>query len=185
MKNSQLKKEEQDQANLMIAQVVTPLGVMIAGATGDGLCLLEFEDRPGLQTKIDDLKRLLNVRILEGKNPHIIQAEEELKEYFEGTRQQFQVSLISPGTDFQMKVWNNLKDIPYGVTISYQQQSENIGNPAAIRAIAHANGCNRISVIIPCHRVIGKSGKLTGYSGGVERKRWLLTHEITQFFQLQ
>jgi AraC family transcriptional regulator, regulatory protein of adaptative response / methylated-DNA-[protein]-cysteine methyltransferase len=179
MKNTHFKKQEQHQAKLMVAKVVTPLGVMIAGATGDGLFLLEFEDRPGLQGKIGDLKRLLNVGLLEGKNSHIIQAEEELREYFEGTRKQFHVSLITPGTDFQMKVWNSLKNIPYGVTISYEQQSENLGIPTAIRAIAHANGCNRISIIIPCHRVIGKSGKLTGYSGGIERKRWLLIHETT------
>ncbi len=177
MKHSHVEMVENDQIKLMIAPINTPLGVMIAGATAEGLCLLEFEDQPGLQAKINDLKRLLNVRFLEGKNPHIIQAEEELKEYFEGIRQQFHVSLISPGTDFQMKVWDNLKGIPYGVTISYEQQSENIGNPAAIRAIAHANGCNRISIIIPCHRVIGKNKKLTGYSGGIERKRWLLLHE--------
>lgn len=177
MKYNSVKHQEQDQANLMIAQIITPLGVMIAGAIEDGLCLLEFEDRPILQAKIADLKRLLNGRLIEGKNQHIIQAEEELKEYFEGKRKQFQVSLITPGTDFQMKVWNNLKRIQFGDIISYQQQSENIGHPSAIRAIAHANGCNRISIIIPCHRVIGKNRKLTGYSGGIERKRWLLIHE--------
>ncbi len=177
MKNIPGMQEDQNQSTLIICQLVTPLGIMQAGATTDGLCILEFIDRPELNAELEDLKRLLDAHVVEGKNSHILQTEQELKEYFEGKRKHFDVSLITPGTDFQMEVWNNLKDIPYGETISYQQQSEKMGSPDAIRAIAHANGCNRISIIIPCHRVIGKNGKLTGYGGGVDRKRRLLIHE--------
>lgn len=177
MKNNPGMQEDHDQSTIMVYQLVTPLGIMLAGATADGLCLLEFNDRPELNAELEDLKRLLDAQVVEGKNSHILQTEQELKEYFEGKRKHFDVSLITPGTDFQMEVWNNLKDIPYGETISYQQQSEKMGSPDTIRAIAHANGCNRISIIIPCHRVIGKNGKLTGYGGGVDRKRWLLVHE--------
>lgn len=166
-----------NETTILISGIATPLGEMIAGATDDGLCLLEFADRPELQAEIDDLMRLLNASVLNGSNAHIIQAKTELGEYFAGKRKQFDLQLITPGSDFKLKVWNSLKEIPYGTMISYQQQSENMESPDAIRAIAHANGCNRISIIIPCHRVIGKSGKLTGYGGGIERKRWLLNHE--------
>lgn len=171
------KPVDHDQATIMISQLVTPLGIMVAGATEDGLCLLEYNDRHELNAELEDLKRLLHAQVLDGKNSHIQQAEEELEEYFAGKRKHFDVSLVTPGTEFQIVVWNSLKDIPYGETISYQQQSEMMQTPLAIRAMAHANGCNRISIIIPCHRVIGKSGKLTGYGGGIDRKRWLLIHE--------
>ncbi len=169
--------DDQAQATIKISQLITPLGIMLAGATDDGICLLEFNDRQELNKELEDLKRLLGALFVEGKNAHILQLEQELKEYFKGKRKHFDVSLITPGTDFQMEVWKNLRDIPYGETISYLQQSEKMGSPDAIRAIAHANGCNRISIVIPCHRVIGKTGKLTGYGGGVDRKRWLLIHE--------
>ena len=169
--------DDQAQATIKISQLITPLGIMLAGATDDGICLLKFNDRQELNKELEDLKRLLGALFVEGKNAHILQLEQELKEYFKGKRKHFDVSLITPGTDFQMEVWKNLRDIPYGETISYLQQSEKMGSPDAIRAIAHANGCNRISIVIPCHRVIGKTGKLTGYGGGVDRKRWLLIHE--------
>ena len=94
-----------------------------------------------------------------------------------GKRSDFSVPLDTPGTDFQNVVWKALKQIPCGETASYQYQATLIGNPKAVRAVASANGANRISIIIPCHRVIGKDGSLTGYGGGLERKRWLLDHE--------
>ncbi|MCL4110605.1 UNVERIFIED_CONTAM: hypothetical protein GTU68_060496 [Idotea baltica] len=89
----------------------------------------------------------------------------------------FDVKLETPGTDFQNQVWNCLKTIAYGTTTTYQKQAERINNPSAIRAVASANGCNRISIIVPCHRVIAKDGNLTGYAGGLERKKWLIEHE--------
>ncbi|MCL4156387.1 UNVERIFIED_CONTAM: hypothetical protein GTU68_053483, partial [Idotea baltica] len=119
----------------------------------------------------------LNAVILPGNNPHLSQLELELKEYFNGYRKKFTVALHTPGTDFQKKAWKALGDIPYGETRSYQQQAIRIDNPTAVRAVASANGFNRISIIIPCHRVIGKDGSLTGYGGGLEKKKWLLDFE--------
>ena len=101
----------------------------------------------------------------------------EIEEYFEGSRKDFSVNLHTPGTDFQQRVWNALLNIPYGTTSTYQQQAERLKRPTAVRAIASANGYNRISIVVPCHRVIGKDGSLTGNGGGLERKKWLLEHE--------
>ncbi|MBC8755748.1 methylated-DNA--[protein]-cysteine S-methyltransferase [Kordia sp. YSTF-M3] len=162
---------------ILINRLTTPLGPMFVCATDKGICLLEFVDRELLETEFKDLQRLLKANIIVGENEHIQQAKKELAEYFEGTRTQFDVQLETPGTDFQNTVWSVLQTIPYGKTTSYQQEAESINNPKAVRAVASANGCNRIAIIIPCHRVIGKNGNLTGYSGGLERKRWLLDHE--------
>jgi len=162
---------------ILINRLTTPLGPMFICATEKGVCLLEFVDRRMLETEFKDLQKLLNAQILTGENEHIKQAKKEINEYFNGQRKQFNVELHTPGTNFQNNVWKILRNIPYGKTITYQQQANEIGNPKAIRAVASANGFNRISIIIPCHRVIGKNGKLTGYGGGIERKKWLIEHE--------
>ena len=101
----------------------------------------------------------------------------QLGEYFQGTRREFSVPLHAPGSPFQRRVWNALQTIPYGETTHYQALAEQLGKPAAVRAVAAANGANRLSILIPCHRVIGKDGSLTGYGGGLQRKQWLLDHE--------
>ena len=101
----------------------------------------------------------------------------QLNEYFEGRRIEFTMPLVTPGTSFQETVWEELRRIPYGSTRSYKQQAEAINNPEAVRAVANANGVNRISILIPCHRVIGSDGQLTGYGGGLWRKKWLLDLE--------
>ena len=101
----------------------------------------------------------------------------QLKDYFEGNRQEFSLTLNPQGTDFQKKVWIKLADIPFGKTRSYLEQSKVLGDPKAIRAVAAANGKNPLWIIIPCHRVIGSDGSLTGYAGGLWRKKWLLEHE--------
>ena len=101
----------------------------------------------------------------------------QLNEYFEGKRQQFTLKLNPDGTDFQKKVWNKLEDIPHGKTTSYLELSKQLGDVKAIRAVANANGKNPIWIVIPCHRVIGSDGSLTGYAGGLHRKQWLLEHE--------
>lgn len=159
------------------ARIETELGIMIAGSTDEGVCLLEFSDRRMLPTELKDLKRLLNTLIEEGENKHIKQIRKELKEYFEGKRKEFSVALVTPGTDFQKVVWKELQNIPFGSTRSYQEQSVALNRPDSVRAVANANGMNRISIVIPCHRVIGSDGHLTGYGGGLKRKRWLLDHE--------
>lgn len=170
-------KNAERQAIIIINRVTTPLGPMFVCASESGICLLEFVDRRALETEFRDLQRLLKAVIISGDNKHIIQLKAELKEYFEGKRNFFTVQLDTPGTPFQKRVWDELIEIPYGSTRSYQQQAEAINNPAAVRAVARANGSNRIAIVIPCHRVIGKDGNLTGYAGGLERKRWLLQHE--------
>lgn len=101
----------------------------------------------------------------------------QLNEYFEGSRQQFDLKLNPQGTSFQKKVWEALKAIPYGKTRSYLQLSKQLGDVKAIRAVANANGKNPLWIIVPCHRVIGSDGSLTGYAGGLHRKQWLLNHE--------
>ncbi|WP_282134803.1 methylated-DNA--[protein]-cysteine S-methyltransferase [Seonamhaeicola maritimus] len=101
----------------------------------------------------------------------------QLKEYFEGTRKEFSLKLNPLGTNFQMKVWKHLEQIPYGKSISYLELSKQLGDPKAIRAVANANGKNPLWIIVPCHRVIGSDGSLTGYAGGLHRKQWLINHE--------
>jgi len=105
------------------------------------------------------------------------EAVRQLEQYFKGERTEFNVKISAQGTDFQKRVWEELRKIPYGKTISYEQMAHRLGNPKVIRAAASANGKNPISIIIPCHRVIGKNGSLTGYAGGINRKKWLLEHE--------
>ena len=102
---------------------------------------------------------------------------QQLESYFEGTRTSFDLKLAPEGTEFQKKVWRQLLEIPYGKTTSYQQMANKLGDPNVIRAAASANGKNPIAIVIPCHRVIGSDGSLTGYAGGLHRKKWLLEHE--------
>ena len=165
---------------ILINRLTTPLGPMIVCATDQGLCLLEFTDRKMLETEFKDLQRLLKAKILIGENDHIKQAKKEIGEYFKGERQNFNVALHTPGTDFQNTVWDALKKIPFGTTSHYEALAISLNNPTASRAVARANGFNRISIIVPCHRITGKNGDLTGYGGGLERKKWLLDFEKTQ-----
>ncbi len=170
-------KSKADKQIILISRLTTPIGPMFVCATDKGVCLLEFVDRRMLETEFKDLQKRLNAQILMGENQHIKQLKQQLSEYFAGKRCQFSVPLDTPGTEFQQQVWQCLQTIDYGTTASYQQQAEKINNPKAVRAVASANGFNRISIVIPCHRVIGKDGSLTGYGGGLPRKKWLLEHE--------
>jgi AraC family transcriptional regulator of adaptative response/methylated-DNA-[protein]-cysteine methyltransferase len=173
--NSPTKTKDKNVINVI--RFSTPLGPMFGCATTDGVCLAEFTDRRMLEREFKDLCRLFNAVILPGTNRHIEQLQTELKEYFEGKRKSFNVALTTPGTDFQKKVWEALQEIPYGETVSYKQQAIRINNRNGVRAVASANGCNRIAIIIPCHRVIGEDGSLTGYGGGLARKKWLIDFE--------
>lgn len=144
-----------------------------------------FFETPIGWTKIEgDINGLKSVSILEENPAEIIDIPEiledavyQLKEYFDGTREKFELVLNPEGTDFQLKVWKALLDIPYGHQISYLELSKKLGDAKAIRAVASANGKNPIWIIIPCHRVIGSDGSLIGYAGGLHRKKWLLNHE--------
>lgn len=160
-----------------IIRITTPLGPMFAGASEKGICMFEFTNRKMLETEFKDLNKRLNAVILPGENKLLNQLKREATEYFNGKRKSFSVQLDTPGTDFQQSVWKILQKIPYGKTWSYQDQANALGKPKSVRAVANANGHNRISILIPCHRVIGSDGSLTGYGGGLERKRWLLNFE--------
>ncbi|MTI22114.1 methylated-DNA--[protein]-cysteine S-methyltransferase [Fulvivirga sp. RKSG066] len=162
---------------IVITRFTTPLGPMYACATDDGICLCEFTDRRMLETEFKDLRKRLNAVILPGTNPHLEQLQAQMSEYFEGKRQTFDLQLLTPGTDFQNEVWKILQKIPYGQTASYKEQAIKLQRPEAVRAVASANGHNRVAIVIPCHRVIGSNGQLTGYAGGLARKQWLLDFE--------
>jgi AraC family transcriptional regulator of adaptative response/methylated-DNA-[protein]-cysteine methyltransferase len=157
--------------------IKTPLGEMIAGATDEGICLLEFTDRRMLPTEYKDLVRLLKMDMEDGENKHLKTLKKQLKEYFDGKRKEFTIPLVTPGSEFQKAVWKELQNIEFGSTRSYHEQAIALGRPDSVRAVANANGMNRISILIPCHRVIGSDGRLTGYGGGLKRKKWLLDHE--------
>jgi AraC family transcriptional regulator of adaptative response/methylated-DNA-[protein]-cysteine methyltransferase len=162
---------------ILTAKIESPLGELLAGATADGICLLEFNDRKRASRECNDLVRLLRQPVQEGNNVHLDVLKEQLGEYFSGERREFTVPVITAGTDFQLEVWKALLEIPFGVTRSYREQADILGKPDAVRAVANANGMNRIAILIPCHRVIGSDGRLTGYGGGLKRKKWLLDHE--------
>ena len=160
-----------------LKRIETPFGTMIVCASNQGICLLEYSDRKMLETELKAIGKLLNATIIQGSNPYFDLLETQLTEYFNGKRKEFSVPLHSPGTVFQNKVWTALQDIPYGQTRSYKEQAIVLGNPESVRAVANANGMNRISILIPCHRVIGSDGHLTGYGGGLWRKKYLLDLE--------
>jgi AraC family transcriptional regulator of adaptative response/methylated-DNA-[protein]-cysteine methyltransferase len=155
----------------------TPLGPMIAGATDEGLCLLEFADRRMLETQIERLGRLLRQPLVPGDHPHLTQVREELERYFAGTLRTFTVPLVFRGTPFEERVWRQLVRIPYGETCSYADLAGRVDAPGGQRAVGRANGMNRMAVVIPCHRVVNSNGKLAGYGGGLWRKHWLLALE--------
>ncbi|MCU0423982.1 MAG: methylated-DNA--[protein]-cysteine S-methyltransferase [Candidatus Kapabacteria bacterium] len=161
-------------------RILTPLGPMLACASPEGICLLEFLDRRMLEQELRDIMQRLDATLLPSQsNIHLLQLEQELQEYFAAKRTQFSCALHAPASEFQTTVWKTLQTIPFGQTISYKQQSILLGMPNAVRAVAHANGMNRIAILIPCHRVIGENGALKGYGGGVHRKKWLLDFEQT------
>ena len=165
-----------------LKRIETPIGTMYAAATAEGICMLEFTDRKMLETEFKDLAKSLNAIIIQGENPHFIPLEKELAEYFLGKRTEFTVPLSPVGTDFQKSVWKVLMKIPYGETWNYKKQSEVLGDAKKVRAVANANGMNKISILIPCHRVIGSNGTLTGYGGGIWRKQKLLELEKAILF---
>jgi len=172
-----------DEAAIMITRLMTPLGPMLAGASNQGVCLLEFMDRKMLETQLRRIGRYFQAQLKTGASRYFHLLDIQLQEYFSGTRQTFSIPLDTPGTEFQTSAWAALQTIPYGETRSYEDQALAIGRPTAIRAVARANGDNRISIVIPCHRVIGKDGSLTGYGGKIWRKQRLLQLESTDHMQ--
>jgi AraC family transcriptional regulator of adaptative response/methylated-DNA-[protein]-cysteine methyltransferase len=160
-----------------ITNIETDLGLMIAGATDKGICMLEFADYKLIELEFRQLKSIFKASLVQSDNPHFQTLKSQLGEYFKGERSDFNILLDLAGTEFQKQVWLSLLKIPYGCTISYAKQAELLGKPSAVRAVANANGKNKISIILPCHRVIGTDGSLTGYGGGIWRKKILLELE--------
>ena len=169
--------------------IPTPLGEMLAIASDRGLCLLDFAEQKSLERHMAQVRQAHGGVEVASATPataataatavlHATQV--QLAQYFAGQRQTFEVPLDLVGTDFQVRVWQTLLRIPFGQTCSYAQQSEALGQPRAVRAVANANGQNKISIIVPCHRVVGSNGTLTGYAGGLPRKQALIALEAGQ-----
>ena len=162
---------------LLSRWIESPLGAILALADDDGLHVFDWVDRRGLEREIMRLRARTGFVIVPGSHPILDQAEREIGEYFAGRRKIFTLPLAHRGTDFQRRVWEALLQIPAGETRSYAEIARRIDEPKAVRAVARANGDNYRGIIIPCHRVIGSDGSLTGYGGGLARKQWLLDHE--------
>ena len=171
------KAKREPKNRLVYERFDAPLGPMIAVASEQGLCLLEFGDRRMLESEFTDLQQRLDAVLLPGTNEFTQAAVQQIGEYFAGTRKSFTVPLHAPGSAFQQRVWAALREIPFGEIRSYGDIASAIGEPKAMRAVGTANGMNRLAILIPCHRVIGADGALTGYGGGLWRKDWLLRHE--------
>lgn len=157
--------------NIFITYYSSPIGIIEITGNDEGIYTLYFVD-----AKKEDSNP---------QHPILKECVYQLDEYFTGIRKEFGLKLNPQGSDFQKKVWNELHTVPFGKTVSYLQISKQIGDSNATRAVGNANGSNPISIIVPCHRVIGSNGKLTGYGGGLWRKEWLLKHEKETLFGKQ
>lgn len=164
-------------ARLRADWIDTPLGAMIAVSDANALHLLEFADRKALPTELKKLRAMVHGDLGLGRFEPTEQIEGELSLFFAGTSEKFITPLVLHGGDFTRDVWRALRKIPAGVTRSYSDIAREIGNPKAVRAVARANGANQIAIVIPCHRVIGADGSLTGYGGGLWRKQKLIDIE--------
>lgn len=160
-----------------LSVVDSPLGPMLLGTTESGLCLLEFAEAEEPAAKLERFARRFDVEFVPGRSAVGEQLVDELDAYFAGTLEDFSTPLDLLGTEFQRRAWRALREIPYGETRSYADQARAIDAPRAVRAVARANGQNRIVIVVPCHRVIGSDGSLTGYGAGVWRKKHLLELE--------
>jgi O-6-methylguanine DNA methyltransferase len=162
---------------IVFRDVSSPLGDMIAGATDEGVCFLEWHDRGGVERIKQRVEKRYKMPLLEGNNKHLDQLQKELVDYFAGKLKKFQVAIDVTGTPFERKTWEQLLLIPYGETRSYTQIADKLGKPGARRAVGRANGANYLSIVIPCHRVIEANGNLRGYGGKLWRKKCLLELE--------
>lgn len=165
--------------NFYYTLIDTPIGQVVACDTFGKLCAVEFVD-DALEDVLASVEKATKLKPKEENTPVLQQTAQELKEYFNKERQDFTIELVMLGTPFQQKVWEILLTIPHGTTMSYKEESIQYGNEKAIRAVSSANGRNRIAIIVPCHRVIGSDGSLTGYAGGLHRKQYLLNLESDQ-----
>jgi AraC family transcriptional regulator of adaptative response/methylated-DNA-[protein]-cysteine methyltransferase len=162
-----------------VQQLETPIGEVVAAAVDAGVCFLNFADRAIAHNEIALMRKQFDCPVRKTRHLHLDKLQNQLEKYFSGQLTEFSVPVVGQGTPFQTAVWAELQRIPYGETIAYDTLAQRLGQPTATRAVARANGQNRISILIPCHRVIGKDGRLTGYAGGIWRKRLLLELEHT------
>lgn len=169
------------QAIIYTTTVQTPLGEMFAASSSKGICMLSFYDKFHIDAQLKNLKDRFDAQIIASNNDYFVQLQQELDEYFQGTRQCFTLPLQLLGTPFQIQCWKALLTIEFGHTISYKEEALKINNPKAYRAVANANSQNMIEILVPCHRVIQQNGKLGGYSGGIEKKEFLLQLEKNSF----
>lgn len=177
---SKIMGNPQNRKNLRIIYanlISTPLGKMVSLTDDSYLYLLEFIDRRALETEITKLRIKLNCKIIYGITEINKELEKELKQYFKGTLTRFSTPLFYDGTEFEKEVWNQLKKIDFGETTTYKQIAKELGNEKKLRAVGNANGKNKISILIPCHRVIKSDGSIGRYGGGIERKKYLLNLE--------
>lgn len=158
----------------------SPCGNLLFGSLGDRLCLCDWTNRHDASAVLSRLKRRLHADIVAGNSSVMDLAVSQLDEYFLGVRSTFSVPLLFTGTPFQQAVWTALQGVPYGTTLTYLQLAERIICPQSVRAVANAVGANAMSIFVPCHRIIGTNGTLTGYAGGLPAKRFLLQWEASQ-----
>lgn len=169
--------------NIDIQYYKTKYGELIIGSYNDKLCLCDWRYRKMRKSIDNRIKKSLNAEYILRESSTISKTIKQLEEYFNYKRKDFDIPLLPVGTDFQKKIWEILLDIPFGKTTTYLKQAEKLGNNKAVRAVANANGANAISIIIPCHRIIGSNGKLIGYAGGLNTKQKLLELESDMFIQ--
>jgi AraC family transcriptional regulator of adaptative response/methylated-DNA-[protein]-cysteine methyltransferase len=169
--------QSRNRGSVSVTWLPSPLGPLVAGATDEGVCLLEFTGRRMLEAQFQTVRKLFRLPVIPGINAHLERLQDELAAYFSGGLRSFSVPLVYPGTPFQQRVWQQLLLVPYGETRSYHDVACAVGNSAAVRAVGRANGLNRIAIVIPCHRIVNKNGDLGGYGGGLRRKQYLLNLE--------
>ncbi len=159
----------------------SPIGLLRLVSAHDKLVMCDWIESFHHQLKFEKFKKIIALSCIESESDVIVKAKSEILEYLGGQRQIFDIPLLYIGTDLQQTVTRELQKIPYGQTVSYSELAKRIGRPTAIRAVANAVGYNPISMIVPCHRIIGANGSLTGYAGGLERKKMLLAIEANEF----
>lgn len=162
---------------IVTSWIESPVGPLLVGATSGGVCLLEFSDPARMEGQLAAVAKQVGCAVVPGDHEYLEQLRDELSGYFAGKRTRFEVPLVYPGTPFQQRVWDRLRKIPYGETLSYEALAREVGSPGAQRAVGRANGQNRVAIVIPCHRVVNKDGRLGGYGGGLWRKVFLLDLE--------
>jgi methylated-DNA-[protein]-cysteine S-methyltransferase len=172
---SREREEKMNQINIQLHK--TEIGKVVLGSFRDRLCLLGFRSREMTRTVDDRIKKALNAELVERDDEILEKTRTQLDEYLQGRRREFDIPVLMVGTDFQKRVWNALMKVPYGTTSTYLKLAKDVGNEKAVRAVGNANAANPISIIIPCHRIIGSDGGLVGYGGGLSIKKRLLELE--------